>query len=275
MSIVDVFKNIEFFKYPLLVGILLTIAASIVGVVLVLKRYSMIGDGLSHVSFGVIAVAMCLNLSSDLSLFIAIPIVVVVAYILLIIGQNSKIKGDAIIGLLASSSLAIAYLFLNESGTTIDIDSYLFGSILFATKKDLYIILPICIIVIIFFIFFYNRIFSITFDETFAKATGVNVKFYNMMFAILTAVIIVFGMRIMGTLLISSLIIFPALSSMRLFNKFKIVIISSALISVTCFLMAFFLFPNFPSGASVVVINLFVFVCCAIVGYAIKLIKKY
>ena len=207
MSIVDIINNIEFFKYPLLVGIMLTIAASIVGVVLVLKRYSMIGDGLSHVSFGVIAVAMCLNLASDLSLFIAIPIVVVVAYILLIIGQNSKIKGDAIIGLLASSSLAIAYLFLNESGTTIDIDSYLFGSILFATKKDLMIIMPVCIIVIIFFVFFYNRIFSITFDETFAKATGVNTKFYNMMFAILTAVIIVFGMRIMGTLLISSLIV--------------------------------------------------------------------
>ena len=275
MSIVDVFNNIDFFKYPLLVGILLTVAASIVGVVLVLKRYSMFGDGLSHVSFGVIAAAMCLNLASDLSLFIAIPIVVVVAYILLIIGQSSKIKGDAIIGLLASSSLAIAYLFLNESGTTIDIDSYLFGSILFATKKDFLIILPVCVIVIIFFIFFYNRIFSITFDETFAKATGVNTKFYNMMFAILTAVIIVFGMRIMGTLLISSLIIFPALSSMRLFNKFKIVIISSALISVTCFLMASFLFPNFPSGASVVVMNLFVFVCCTIIGYAIKLIKKY
>lgn len=275
MSIVDIINNIEFFKYPLLVGIMLTIAASIVGVVLVLKRYSMIGDGLSHVSFGVIAVAMCLNLASDLSLFIAIPIVVVVAYILLIIGQNSKIKGDAIIGLLASSSLAIAYLFLNESGTTIDIDSYLFGSILFATKKDLMIIMPVCIIVIVFFVFFYNRIFSITFDETFAKATGVNTKFYNMMFAILTAVIIVFGMRIMGTLLISSLIVFPALSSMRLFNKFKLVIISSAIISVTCFLMAFFLFPNFPSGASVVVINLFVFVCCTIIGYAIKLIKKY
>lgn len=275
MSIVDIFNNIDFFKYPLLVGIMLTIAASIVGVVLVLKRYSMIGDGLSHVSFGVIAVAMCLNLASDLSLFIAIPIVVVVAYILLIIGQNSKIKGDAIIGLLASSSLAIAYLFLNESGTTIDIDSYLFGSILFATKKDLMIIMPVCIIVIIFFVFFYNRIFSITFDETFAKATGVNTKFYNMMFAILTAVIIVFGMRIMGTLLISSLIVFPALSSMRLFNKFKMVIISSSIISVTCFLMAFFLFPNFPSGASVVVINLFVFVCCTIIGYAVKLIKKY
>ena len=271
MTIQDILDNIEFFKYPLLVGVLLCLAASIIGVVLVLKRFSMIGDGLSHVSFGVIAVAMCLNIAPDMSIFIAIPIVIFVAYILLRIGQNAKIKGDAIVALLSSSSLAIAYLFLNETGTSIDIDSYLFGSNLFATKKDLYMILPVCIIVVLFFIFFYNRIFSVTFDETFAKATGTNTKFYNMMFAILTAIIIVFGMRIMGTLLISSLIIFPGLTSMRVFKKFKVVVIASALISISSFLLAFFLFPSFPSGASVVIVNLAFFLSFALIG----LVRKY
>ena len=156
MTFRDILENIEFFKYPILVGVLLCLAASIIGVVLVLKRFSMIGDGLSHVSFGVIAVAMCLNLASDLALIIAIPIVIFFAYILLRVGQSAKMKGDAIIALLSSSSLAIAYLFLNETGTSIDIDSYLFGSILFATKKDFLMILPVCIIVVLFFIFFYN-----------------------------------------------------------------------------------------------------------------------
>ena len=144
MTFRDILENIEFFKYPILVGVLLCLAASIIGVVLVLKRFSMIGDGLSHVSFGVIAVAMCLNLASDLALIIAIPIVIFFAYILLRVGQSAKMKGDAIIALLSSSSLAIAYLFLNETGTSIDIDSYLFGSILFATKKDFLMILPVC-----------------------------------------------------------------------------------------------------------------------------------
>lgn len=273
MTFRDILENIEFFKYPILVGVLLCLAASIIGVVLVLKRFSMIGDGLSHVSFGVIAVAMCLNLASDLALIIAIPIVIFFAYILLRVGQSAKMKGDAIIALLSSSSLAIAYLFLNETGTSIDIDSYLFGSILFATKKDFLMILPVCIVVVLFFIFFYNRIFSITFDETFAKATGINTKFYNMVISILTAIIIVLGMRIMGTLLISSLIIFPALTSMRIFKKFKVVVITSALISITSFLLAFFLFPNFPSGASVVIVNLTFFVSFALIGFVKKFVR--
>lgn len=271
MSIIDIFKNIEFFKYPLLVGILLCLSASAIGVVLILKRYSMIGDGLSHVSFGVVAVAMAVNVSPKLSIFVAIPIVIVVAYLLLIIGNSTKMKGDSAIALISSSSLAIAYLILNVTGTSIDIDNYLFGSILFATKKDFYFILPIAIIIICFFVFFYNRIFAVTFDEAFAKATGTKTKLYNAIFAILTAVIIVLGMRIMGTLLISSLIIFPALTSMQVFKKFKIVIISSTIISVVNFLISFFLFTNFPSGASVVIVNLVVFIIFALIGQIMKI----
>ena len=214
---------------------------------------------------------MCLNIMPEFPMLVAIPIVILVAYILLRVGQNAKMKGDALIALLSSSSLAIAYLFLHESGTSIDIDNYLFGSILFATQKDFILILPVAIIVVLFFIFFYNRIFSVTFDESFAKATGTNTTLYNMVFAILTSIIIVLGMRIMGTLLISSLIIFPALTSMRVFNKFKVVVVTSAFISVVSFLIAFFLFPNFPSGASVVIVNLGFFSTFALMG----LLKKY
>lgn len=271
MSIIDIFENIEFFKYPLLVGILLCLSASAIGVVLILKRYSMIGDGLSHVSFGVVATAMAVNVSPKLSIFVAIPIVIVVAYLLLIVGNSTKMKGDSAIALISSSSLALAYLILNVTGTSIDIDNYLFGSILFATKKDFYFILPVAIIIICFFVFFYNRIFAVTFDEAFAKATGTKTKLYNAVFAILTAVIIVLGMRIMGTLLISSLIIFPALTSMQVFKKFKVVIISSTIISVVNFLISFFLFTNFPSGASVVIVNLVVFIAFAIIGQIMKI----
>lgn len=271
MPIKDIIDNIELFKYPLIVGILLCFSASIIGVILVLKRYSMIGDGLSHVSFGVFAIAMTLNISPDFPLFVAVPIVIVFAYILLVIGDNTKIKGDSAIALLSSSSLAIAYCVLNFSGSQIDIDSYLFGSILFADRKDFLMILPIAIIIIIFFIFFYNRIFAVTFDESFAKATGTNTRLYNALFACLTAVIIVLGMRIMGTLLISSLIIFPALTSMRVFNKFKSVIISSAIISIMSFLIAFFGFIEFPSGASIVIVNLLFFLLFTIIGF----IKKF
>lgn len=271
MSIIDIFQNIDFFKFPLLVGILLCLSASVVGVVLVLKRYSMIGDGLSHVSFGVVAVAMAVNVTPKLSIFVAIPIVVIVAYFLLLIGNNTKMKGDSAIALISSSALAIAYLVLNVTGTSIDIDNYLFGSILFATKKDFFLILPIAVIVIVFFVLFYNRIFAVTFDEAFAKATGTNTKLYNAIFAILTAIIIVLGMRIMGTLLISSLIIFPALTSMQVFKKFKLVIISSAIISVVNFLVSFFAFTNFPSGASVVIVNLVTFIVFACLGQLMKI----
>lgn len=260
-------NNFDIIKYPLLVGILLSITASILGVVLVLKRYSMIGDGLSHVSFGVYAVALGLGLSNA-PIIVVIPIVIVAAYILLRIGESKKLKSDAAIGIFSSSALAIGYLVgaMRHGGFTTDINSLMFGSIVFANKQDLYIMIVTSVIVVGTFILLYHRIFSVTFDESFAKATGIHTKLFNILFASLTAITIVIGMRIMGTLLISSIIIFPALSAMQVFRKFKHVIFTSAIISVVSFLIAFFILTNYPFGASVVVVNLCFFIIFAIVG---------
>ncbi len=274
------FENLDIIFYPLMVGILLSITAAVLGVVLVLKRYSMIGDGLSHVSFGVFAILMALspiikNLSYEKITYIAIPIVMVVAYILLRIGESTKIKGDAAIGLISSAALAIGYFVGSLSeGFTKDINSMMFGSIVLANKKDFLIILPVCLIVIFIFVFLYNRIFSVTFDEEFAKATGIKTKVYNMIFAFFTAITVVIGIKIMGALLISSLIILPALSAMQVFNKFKKVIIASAVISVFCFVVAFFAFANFSSASSVVIVDLIVFIICSIIGFIKKTYQK-
>ena len=257
-----------YMKEPLLVGILLSLCAAILGVVLVLKRHSMIGDGLSHVAFGSVAVALALG---QTPIQFALPIVMVAAYILLRLGQNTKIKADAAIAILSSSALAIGYLAGSlSSGFTADINNYMFGSITTASKTDLYLILPLSAIIIICFILFYNRIFAVTFDESFAKATGMHTRFYNILLAIFTAIVVVIGMRIMGTLLISSLIIFPALSSMRVFNNFKKVIISSMFISIFSFLVAFFAFSQFSSAASIVIVNLLVFLLFTFVGVLIR-----
>ena len=256
-----------YMKEPLLVGILLSLCAAILGVVLVLKRHSMIGDGLSHVAFGSVAVALALG---QTPIQFALPIVMVAAYILLRLGQNTKIKADAAIAILSSSALAIGYLAGSlSSGFTADINNYMFGSITTASKTDLYLILPLSAIIIICFILFYNRIFAVTFDESFAKATGMHTRFYNILLAIFTAIVVVIGMRIMGTLLISSLIIFPALSSMRVFNNFKKVIISSMFISIFSFLVAF-CFLAILFRASIVIVNLLVFLLFTFVGVLIR-----
>ncbi len=269
----NLFNNFDIIKYPLFVGILLSITASILGVVLVLKRYSMIGDGLSHISFGVYAVAIGLGFT-DTPILVVIPIVVLAAYILLRIGESKKIKSDAAIALFSSSALAIGYIVgsMKHGGFTIDINSLMFGSIVFANKQDLIIMAITAAIVIGTFVLLYHRIFSVTFDESFAKATGIHTRLFNILFASLTAITIVIGMRIMGTLLISSIIIFPSLSSMQVFKKFKHVIFSSAIISVVAFLVAFFIFTNYPFGASVVVVNLIFFIIFATIG---KLSNRY
>ncbi len=268
----NLFQNLDIIKYPLLVGILISLTAAILGVVLVLKRYSMIGDGLSHVSFGVFAVIMAVSpLVDEMVTYIAIPIVMAIAYILLRLGESTKIKGDAAIGLISSAALAIGYFVGSLSeGFTKDINSMMFGSIVLATKKDFLIILPVTLCVIFIFVFFYNRIFCVTFDEDFAKATGIKTKVYNMIFALFTAITVVIGIKIMGALLISSLIILPSLSAMQVFTKFKKVIIASSIISVLCFIVAFFCFSNYSSASSVVIVNLIVFVTFSIAG----IIKK-
>ena len=259
----------EFIVRALIVGTLVSLCAALLGVSLVLKRYSMIGDGLSHVGFGALSIAMALNLSP---LQVSIPIVVLAAFLLLRISENSKIKGDAAIALIASGSLAVGVIVTSlTTGMNTDVNSYMFGSILAMSQSDVYLSVGISIVVLILFILFYNKLFAITFDENFALATGTKVGAYNTLLALLTAITIVVGMRIMGALLISSLIIFPALTSMRVFQSFKGVVICSALVSVVCFVIGIsgsFVFST-PAGASVVAANILMFALFSLAG-AIK-----
>ena len=255
-----------FIVRALIVGTLVSLCAALLGVSLVLKRYSMIGDGLAHVGFGALSIAMALNLAP---LQVSIPLVVIAAFLLLRISENSKIKGDAVIAIISSSALAIGVIVTSKSsGMNADVDSYMFGSILAMSKSDVYISVILSIIVLFLFIFFYNKIFAITFDENFAKATGTNSNRYNMLIAFLTAITIVIGMRIMGTLLISSLVIFPSLTSMRVCRSFKSVVVSSAIISMICFFLGIlgsFIFAT-PAGATIVVVNIIAFLIFSIVG---------
>lgn len=226
----------------------------------------MIGHGLSHVGFGALSVAMAMNLAP---LKVSIPVVVIAAFLLLRISENSKIRGDAAIALISSSFIAIGVIVASlTTGMNADVYNFLFGSILAMSNEDVFLSILLSIIVLLLFIFFYNKIFAVTFDENFARATGTNAGIYNMMIALLTAVTIVVGMRIMGALLISSLIIFPALSSMQVFRSFRGVIITSAIISMICFfsgMVASYTFDT-PAGASIVLVNLFTFIICYTIG---------
>ncbi|MDR3364325.1 MAG: metal ABC transporter permease [Clostridiales Family XIII bacterium] len=249
----------SFVNRALLVGILVALCAALLGVSLVLKRYSMIGDGLSHVGFGTLAVAMSLNLAP---LQVSIPIVLLAAFLLLRISESSRIKGDAAIALISSSSLAVGVVVIAMTvGMNADVCNYMFGSILAMKRSDVYLSVSVAAIVLVLFIFFYNKIFAVTFDENFAKAGGMKTGVYNMLIAFLTALIIVVGMRIMGAMLISSLIIFPALTAMRVFNSFKRVAVCAALLSVFCFFIGivFSFALDTPAGASVVLVNLAAF----------------
>ena len=248
---------VEMLSYPflvraLVVGVLVSLCASLLGVSLVLKRYSMIGDGLSHVGFGALAIATALNLAP----------LAVAAFLLLRLSQNGKLKGDAAIALLSSSALAIGVMTVSmTSGMNTDVNNYMFGSILSLSSADLRLSLILSAAVLALFVLCYPRIFAVTFDETFSRATGVHTQAYNMLLAVLTAVTIVLGMRMMGALLISSLIIFPALTAMRVFGTFRSVTICAAVVSVVNFLLGMVLsyVLETPSGASVVVVDLVVF----------------
>ena len=252
----------EMLSYPFMVralfgGMLVSLCASLLGVSLVLKRYSMIGDGLSHVSFGALSMAMGWS-----PLKVSIPVVVLAAFFLLRITENSRIKSDAAIAMISASSLAIGIIVTSlTTGMTTDVSSYMFGSILAMTKEDVVLSAVLCIIVLGLFVLCYNQVFAVTFDENFAKATGVNVGAYNMLISVLTAVTIVLGMRMMGAMLISSLVIFPCLTSMRVFKSFTSVVISSGILSLICFLLGMMASYQFstPAGASVVVVNLIAF----------------
>jgi zinc transport system permease protein len=254
----------EMFSYTFLVrafivGALVSLCAALLGVSLVLKRYSMIGDGLSHVGFGTLALATALNMAP---LSVSIPIVIAAAFLLLRLSENSKIAGDAAIALISTGSLAVGVVIISmTTGMNTDVCNYLFGSILAMSKNDVYLSVALSVLVLVLFAVFYNKLFAITFDETFARATGVRAGLYNMLIAFLTAVTIVLGMRMMGAMLISSLIVFPALSSMRLFKKFRTVTISSACISILCFFVGIIISYVYatPTGASIVILNIAVF----------------
>ena len=254
----------------LLAGSAVALCAALLGVALVLKRYSMIGDGLSHVAFGTMAIALAMNMAP---LRISVPVVVLAAFFLLRISQNSRINGDAAIALISSTSLALGAIVMNmSSGMNADINSLMFGSVLAMTAEDVRLSFILSAVVLVLFFVFYDQIFAITFDENFARATGVKVGFFNMLVAFLTAITIVLGMRVMGTMLISSLIVFPALSSMRVFVSFRGVILSSAILSLICFflgLLASFILGT-PPGASVVMTNAMAFILCSAAGFAIR-----
>lgn len=250
----------SFINRAMLVGTLVSLCSALLGVSLVLKRYSNIGDGLSHVGFGITTIAVAFGLTP---LPIAIPGVIIVAIILLKIGNNRKIKSDSAIALISSTSLAIGVAVTSlTTGMNTDVCNFMFGSILAMSTSDVYLSIIVSILVLILFIIYYRKLFAITFDEEFSKAIGLKTSRYTNLIAILTAVVIVVGMRMMGTMLISSIIIFPALTSMRIFKSFKSVVISSGVISVICFLIGIFLsyVYNISTGAMIVLVNLVLFI---------------
>lgn len=256
----------HFMQRALIVGVLVSLCAAVLGVSLVLKRYSMIGDGLSHVGFGALAIASAFNLAP---LAVAVPVVVIAAVLLLRLSRDGKIKGDAAIAMISSASLAIGVITVSlTTGMNTEVSSYMFGSVLSLSRGDAVLSAILSAAVLTLFVLFYPRLFAVTFDETFARATGTRTDVYNTLLAVLTAVTVVLGMRMMGALLISSLIIFPALSAMRVCRSFKKVIVCAALISIVCFVLglgASYLFET-PTGASVVVADLAAFALCSLIG---------
>lgn len=272
-SLLAYYFGFTFVQRAVIAGVLISLCAALLGVSLVLKRYSMIGDGLSHVGFGATAIAAALNLT-NVSLYVSIPIVVVSAFFLLRLNENGKIKGDAAIGIISSGALAIGTVIISfTNGMNTDVCNYLFGSPLTMTHGDVCLSVVLSVVVILLFVLFYNKIFAVTFDENFMKATGLRAGLYNTVIAVLTAVTIVIGMKVMGALLISALIIFPAVSSMRLCKSFLAVTVSSAIISVVCFLAGLsvscvYVSPNgytLPTGATIVIMNIIVFIIFSII----------
>ncbi|MGN1129835.1 MAG: metal ABC transporter permease [Ruminococcus sp.] len=244
----------NFMIRALIVGTLVSLCAALLGVILVLKRYSMIGDGLSHVGFGALAIAAAANVAP---LYVAIPIVLLAAFCLLRLSENSKINGDAAIAVISSTAVAIGVIVASVTGLNTDLNSYLFGSVLATSNGDAVMCVVLSIVVILLFLLFYNKIFAVTFDENFSKACGTCPSVYNIIIAVLTALTIVIGMRIMGTLLISALIIFPSLTAMRLCKSFKSVMITAGILSVICFLLGLTAsyYLDIPTGPTVVVSN--------------------
>ena len=268
--------SFSFVRYAFIVGVLISLCSSLLGVTLVLKRFSFIGDGLSHVAFGGICIASVLNISNNM--FLVLPITILSAILLLRTGRNKKIQGDAAIAMISVGALAIGYLLMNifsvSSNLSGDVCSTLFGamSILTLTKTEVWLCSVLSILVIIAFVIFYNKIFAVTFDEAFAQAVGTHASAYNLIIAIIIAIIIVLAMNLVGSLLISALVIFPALSAMRIFKSFKSVTICSALISVFCSVTGLLIsvVGDTPVGSTIVAVDIAAFLICSLIGKLVK-----
>ena len=255
-----------FMTRAIIVGILVSLCASLLGVILVLKRYSLIGHGLSDVGFASLSLAMAIGISP---VYIATPIVIIASFVIMYVSQNKKINGDIAIGIFSTGALSFGVIITAFSkGFNMDVYSYMFGSILAMSKNDVAMSIILSIIVISIFIIFYNRLFLITSDEDFAKAIGINITFYQFLISFLTAITIVIGMRMMGTLLISSLIIFPAFIAKKFVRSFKYLVILSAFFSIFCFIFGIlisFLF-NLPTGAGIVLVNVVTLIFSSVIN---------
>ncbi len=271
----ELYFSYPFVRYALIVGILIAFCSSLLGVTLVLKRFSYIGDGLSHAAFGAMAAATVLQLSDKMVL--VLPVTVIIAVLLLRTGQNARISGDAVIAMISVGSLAVGYLLMNMFSTsaniTGDVCSTLFGStsILTLSGLDVWLCAGISILVILTFFLFYHKIFAVTFDETFASATGIRAGAYNLFLAVIMAMIIVLAMNLVGSLLISALVIFPAVSAMRVFKSFRSVIICSAAISVVCAVAGILtaILASTPVGSTIVAIDILAFIIFSVIRFVI------
>ena len=272
--------SFPFVRYALIVGVLISLCSSLLGVTLVLKRFSFIGDGLSHVAFGALSIATVLKINN--TMFLVLPLTVLSAILILAAGNRTRIKGDAAIAMLSVSALAFGYLLMNifsaSANLSGDVCSTLFGStsILTLTKGEVYLCAALSVIVVAVFVFFYNKIFAVTFDEDFAAASGTNAAAYNLLLAVIIAVIIVLAMNLVGSLLISALIIFPALSAMRLFRSFLSVTICSGVLSVVCSLAGLLvsIVAGTPVGSTIVAADLAAFIIFCAAGTARKRMAK-
>ncbi len=259
-------------RYALIVGVLIALCSSLLGVTLVLKRFSFIGDGLSHVAFGGIAIASVFNVTNEM--YVVLPVTVISAVLLLRTGSNTRIKGDAAIAMISVGALAFGYLLMNIFSTSSnlagDVCSTLFGSasILTLTLSEVILCVVLSIFVLAVFVIFYNKIFAVTFDENFSRAVGTNASGYNLLIAVIIAIIIVLAMNLVGSLLISALVIFPALSAMRIFKSFFSVTVCSAVLSVLCAFLGiiFSIIASTPVGSTIVAVDVAAFAICSIIG---------
>ena len=258
----------SFMLRAFIAGLLISLCSSLIGVSLVLRKNSMIGDGLSHVAFGSFAIASIFGFAP---LEFTLPVVIISSFFILKLNENSKIHGDSAIAIMSASALAIGTFAISITGANTDINNYLFGSILSINEADIILCIILSIIIILLYLLSYNKIFAITFDERFSKSIGINTNLYNIIFASLCSITIVLGMRLMGSLLISSLIIFPTLSSMQIFKKFKSVVISSVILSILSFIIGMIIsyLNATPTGSTIVIVNLVAFIIFKIISLII------